>query len=176
MSSVRQFSLLLTVALLGCESQTAEPNAADVVRQFYASTMAGKVSGAPTADQLTTLAPFLSDTLRSLLAAARKLSDAEAAKAPDEKPPFVEGDLFSSLFEGPTSIEVSADSARGDQRVASIRMTSTGANPAVTWVDRAVLVKQGDRYVIDDIEYGGQWDFANKGTLRASLVSGLKAP
>jgi hypothetical protein len=171
---VRQFALLLSVALVGCES-TAAPSASNVVRQFYAATIAGKVSGAPTAEQLTTLTPLLSDTLRSLLAAARRLSDAEAARSPDEKPPFVEGDLFSSLFEGPTSVEVSADSARGDRRVASVRMTSNGANPPVTWVDRAVLVKQGDRYVIDDIEYGGQWDFANKGTVRSTLVSGLAA-
>ena len=174
-TNIPHAALLLTVALLGCKS-AAEPSASDVVRQFYAATIAGKVSGAPTTEQFTTLTPFLSDTLRSLLAAARQLSDAEAAKSPDEKPPFVEGDLFSSLFEGPTSVEVSADSARGGQRVASVRMTSNGANPPVTWVDRAVLVRQRDRYVIDDIEYGGQWDFANKGTLRASLVSGLKTP
>jgi hypothetical protein len=30
--------------------------------------------------------------------------------------------------------------------------------------------------VIDDIEYGGAWDFANKGGLRASLLSGLATP
>ena len=31
-------------------------------------------------------------------------------------------------------------------------------------------------YRIDDIEYGGQWDFANKGSLRASLVAALASP
>ena len=173
--TVRRLALLLALTLLGC-TPAAGPSASDVVRQFYAATINGKVSGAPTAEQLATLSPFLSDTLRSLLAAARKRSEAEAVKSPDEKPSFVEGDLFSSLFEGPNAVEVSADSARGDQRIAAVKMTANAANPPVTWVDHAVLVRQGDRYVIDDIEYGGTWDFANKGTLRATLVSGITAP
>ena len=175
MTNVRAITLLLAFTLLGCKP-AAEPNASDVVRQFYAATIKAKVTGAPTAEQLATLSPYLSDTLRSLLAAARKRSEAEAAKSPDEKPSFVEGDLFSSLFEGPDAIEVLPDSARGDRRVASVKMTANAANPPVSWVDRAVLVKQGDRYVIDDIEYGGTWDFANKGSLRATLISGITAP
>ena len=175
MTNVRPIALLLALTLLGCKP-AAEQSASDVVRQFYAATINGKVTGAPTAEQLTTLSPYLSDTLRSLLAAARKRSEAEAAKAPDEKPSFVEGDLFSSLFEGPNAVDVLPDSARGEQRVASVKMTANAASPPVSWVDRAVLVKQGDRYVIDDIEYGGTWDFASKGTLRSALVSGITAP
>ena len=173
--TIRPTPLLLALALLGCKP-AAEPSASDVVRQFYAATINGKVTGAPTAEQLTTLSPYLSDTLRLLLTAARKRSEADAAKSPDEKPSFVEGDLFSSLFEGPNAIEVLPDSARGERRVASVKMTANAANPLVTWVDRAVLVRQGDRYVIDDIEYGGTWDFANKGSLRAMLISGITAP
>ena len=172
---MRPIALLLTLTVLGCKP-AAGSTASDVVRQFYAATISAKVTGAPTAEQLATLSPYLSDTLRSLLAAARKRSEAEAAKSPDEKPSFVEGDLFSSLFEGPNAVEVLPDSARGDQRVASVKMTANAASPPVTWVDRLILVKQGDRYVIDDVEYGGAWDFANKGSLRTTLVSGITAP
>ena len=175
MLTTRPITLLLALTLLGC-NPVGEPNASDVVRQFYAATINANVTGAPTAEQLATLSPYLSDTLRSLLAAARKRSEAEAAKSPDEKPSFVEGDLFSSLFEGPNAVEVLPDSVRGEHRVATVKMTANAANPPVTWVDRAILVKQGDRYVIDDIEYGGAWDFANKGSLRATLVSGITAP
>jgi len=42
-----------------------------------------------------------SNTLRSLLVAARKRDESDAARAPDEKPSFAEGDLVSRLFEGP---------------------------------------------------------------------------
>ena len=166
------FRLLPVIAFVGCLS-TPEPNASAVVQQFYAATIAEHMSGAPTAQQLATLAPYVSDTLRSLLAAARKRNEADVVRAPDEKPSFAEGDLFSSLFEGPNEATALADSARGALRVATVRLTYTGAQPALTWIDHVVLTEQAGRYVIDDIEYGGTWDFASKGTLRSSLATAL---
>jgi len=171
---VRSVRLLPVIVFLGCQS-TPEPDASDVVRQFYAAAIADHLSGAPTAPQLASLAPYMSDTLRALLAAARTRNEADVARAPDEKPSFAEGDLFSSLFEGPNEATVLADSARGPVRVATVRMTYSGTQPAVTWIDHVVLTKQAGRYVIDDVEYGGTWDFANKGTLRSSLAAALAA-
>ena len=167
---MRRRNLLVLLAAVGCQTAPA-PNATSVVQQFYRTTIADSVTGAPTQQQLAALAPYLSDTLRSLLVAARKRNEADMARAPDEKPSFAEGDLFSSLFEGPNEAEVVADSARGDSRVATVRMTNNGATPAVTWTDRVVLVMQNGRYVIDDVEYGGTWDFATKGTLRSTLAA-----
>ena len=168
--------LLVTALLVACNSSSEGSSAKEVVEQFYAATIAQQVAGAPTAPQLDALAPFLSDTLRALLAAARQRSQADSAREPHEKPAFADGDLFSSLFEGPNVVEVLADSARGSLQVATVRMTSTGATPPVTWTDRVLLTRRGNRYVIDDIEYGGQWGFASKGSLRASLVAGLATP
>lgn len=167
-------SCLLAFAI-ACRS-SSESNAKGVVEQFYAATLEQRVTGAPTTPQLAALAPFLSDTLHSLLAAARQRSDAEAARDPNEKPSFADGDLFSSLFEGPNAVEVIADSARGAIQVATVRMTSTGATPPLTWVDRVLLTKRDGDYVIDDVEYGGTWDFANRGNLRATLAAALAAP
>jgi hypothetical protein len=171
----RPHPLFLVTLLVACQ-RAPESAARDVVQQFYATAIAQRVTGAPTPAQLTALTPYLSDTLRALLVSARERNEADAAREPDEKPSFAEGDLFSSLFEGPNAVEVLADSARGPMQVATVRMTSTAATPPVIWTDRVVLTKQGDRYVIDDVEYGGQWDFANKGNLRASLVSALAIP
>ena len=162
---------MFLLAVAACRSA---PQA--VVQQFYRAAIAGRVSGAPTTDQLATLAPYLSDTLHALLVAARKRNEADAARAPDEKPSFAEGDLFSSLFEGPNAVEVLADSVRGSSRVATVRMTYNGATPAVTWIDHVVLVRGKRGYVIDDVEYGGQWDFASKGTLKSSLATALATP
>ena len=179
---MRRCRLLVFAALLGaCDRASETPDTSEsspraVVQEFYAATIAQRVTGAPTAAQLAALTPYLSDTLRALLTAARQRSEADAARDPNEKPMFVDGDLFSSLFEGPNVVEVVADSARGDQRVATVRMTSNTATPPVVWTDRVVLTKERGRYVIDDVEYAGTWDFANKGTLRASLVTGLATP
>ena len=168
---------LLSLFVLGaCTSSSSTDTASVVVERFYATTIAQKLTGAPTSSQLAAIAPYLSDTLRSLLDAARRRSEADASRAPDEKPAFADGDLFSSLFEGPNAADVVADSARGDVRVATVRMTSTSANPPVTWIDHVVIIPRNGGFVIDDVEYGGTWDFANKGTLRATLVSTLSAP
>ena len=171
---MRRCSLLVFLAAVGCQSAPA-PNATSVVQQFYRTAIADSVSGAPTARQLASLSPYLSDTLRVLLVAARNRTEADMARAPGEKPSFAEGDLFSSLFEGPNAAEVVADSARGAARVATVRMTTNGASPAVTWTDRVVLVLQNGRYVIDDVEYSGKWDFATKGTLKSTLGAALAA-
>ena len=170
---MRAGRLLPLLFLVGaCESA---PTASTVVEQFYAVTIAGRMTGAPTPEQLATLTPHVSDTLRALLAAARRQHDADAARSPDEKPAFADGDLFSSLFEGPNEVEAVADSARGDARVVTTRMTYRGADPAVTWTDHVVVTTERGRLVIDDIEYGGQWGFASKGTLRKSLEAALAA-
>jgi len=171
---VRLLGPLALLVVTACTSSSIN-TAPSVVQRFYATTIAQKVTGAPTSEQLAALSPYLSDTLRALLDAARRQNEAEAARAPDEKPSFADGDLFSSLFEGPNAVDVIADSARGDLRVATVQMTSTSANPPVTWTDRVVLRSHDGRLVIDDVEYGGTWDFANKGTLRASLASALTA-
>ena len=169
------FGPLWLLVLGACSSAPAD-TATAVVERFYAATIAQNVDGAPTSAQLAALSPLLSDTLRSLLDAARRRNEADAARAPDEKPAFADGNLFSSLFEGPNAVDVVADSARGPTQVATVRMTSTRATPAVTWVDHVVLTKRNGRFVIDDVEYGGQWDFANKGSLRATLAAFLSSP
>lgn len=169
---MRTLALLPLLALVACQ-RASNAAARDVVQRFYAAVIANHVTGAPTDRQLATLSPHLSDTLRALLTAARRRSDADAVRAPNEKPVFAEGDLFSSLFEGPNAVEVVADSARGPFRVATVRMTYSATAPVVTWVDRVVLAKERGRFVIDDVEYGGEWDFANKGTLRSTLTTAL---
>ena len=172
---MRVLCSLSLLVILACTSSSTE-TASSVVRRFYAATIEQKVTGAPTAAQLATLAPYISDTLRSLLDAARRRSEADAAREPNEKPMFADGNLFSSLFEGPNAVDVVADSARGDVRVATVRLTYNGANPPVTWIDRVVLTQRDGHFLIDDVEYGGQWDFANKGSLHASLVAALASP
>jgi hypothetical protein len=39
----------------------------------------------------------------------------------------------------------------------------------VEWTDTVRLVREDGAWRIDDVAYGGQWDFANTGTLRESL-------
>lgn len=144
-----------------------------MVERFYEVTIGSRLSGAPAPEALRRLTPYLSDTLSALLAQARRRHDADVARAPDEKPAFAEGDLFSSLFEGPTAVQVLATDSLGSRYRVTVRLTDNRPTPAVSWTDVVVLSPERDRPVIDDIEYGGTWDFASKGTLRANLVAAL---
>ncbi|MBK7348451.1 MAG: hypothetical protein IPJ95_10400 [Gemmatimonadetes bacterium] len=164
--------LPLLALLAACRPAPAEaPDA--LVSRFYGAVIASRETGAPTAAALAAWRPMLSDTLRSLLEAARAHRDADAARAPDEKPAFAEGDLFSSLFEGPTSVTVTAvDSAPGAWRV-TVLMRYAGATPEAEWTDTVQVIEQHGRRVIDDVAYGGTWDFASQGRLRRALASAL---
>ena len=119
--------------------------------------------------------------LYAALAAAR-------VAAPGEKPPFTDGDLFSSLFEGPTAFAVgkavsaatAPDGRLGDLQVPvdlvhTIDPAAGGGEPT-TWTDTVLLREENGRFVVADIAFGGGWDFANKGTMVAALRAGLGEP
>jgi hypothetical protein len=159
-----------------------------VVADLYAALAAARPSGAPTDAQRLTLAPLLTAELTGLLQRADAARSAARVAAPGEKPPFTDGDLFSSLFEGPTAFSVGkAVSAAtlpggrlGDLQV-SVDLVhtidpATGGGEPTTWTDTVLLREENGRFVVADIAFGGGWDFANKGTMVAALRAGLGEP
>lgn len=155
-----------------------------VVADFYAALAAQRPSGAPTDAQRAVLAPLLSAELTGLLQRADAARAAARAAAPMEKPPFTDGDLFSSLFEGPTAHVVgkavpAADAPGG--RLGDLRVPVTlthvsdpaGGGKGRTWTDTVLLREENGRFVVADIAFGGDWDFANKGSMVAALRVGL---
>jgi len=125
--------------------------------------------GVPSAADRAKYAPFLSPALEKLL------SDADAAemrfaKANKDSPPLIEGDLFSSMFEGATSVQVAACS--GDGKTGHCTVKLEYANPGdkpINWTDTIYLVKAEHGWRVDDIAYGGSWAFGNKGRLSETL-------
>ena len=159
-----------------------------VVADLYAALAAARPSGAPTDAQRLTLAPLLTAELTGLLQRADAARSAARVAAPGEKPPFTDGDLFSSLFEGPTAFAVgkavsaatAPDGRLGDLQVPvdlvhTIDPAAGGGEPT-TWTDTVLLREENGRFVVADIAFGGGWDFANKGTMVASLRAGLGEP
>ena len=164
--------VVAALLLVGCKGKGL-PAPSPVVVAFYTARIASRTSGAPTADELRQFAPFLSDTLTALLKAATALRDREAKRAPDAKPPFVDGDLYSSRFEGPTSFVVLRDSASTTHSTSVVRFTYISNGDSYTWTDTVRLGRKGRFEVIEDIAYGGAGEFGNHGTLRASLEATL---
>jgi hypothetical protein len=125
--------------------------------------------GIPDGKALERYRPFLSPKLETLLEQAGA-AEARFAAANKDSPPLIEGDLFSSLFEGATSVAVGNCVAAGDrgQCTADLRHDEAEQKP-VTWSDTVYLMATPQGWRVDDIGYGGTWAFGNKGRLTTLL-------
>ncbi len=155
--------MLLAVTLACSGKVAATPT--DAVMQFYTMRDAVGVQGAPTAKELAALRPFIADTLAHGLAFADSLRTADKLRAPDEKPAFVEGDLFSSVFEGYSAFRVMPALSDRAPFVVPVDFTDDRVRPVVRWTDTVIVVVERGRLVVQDVRYGGTWDFSNKGSL-----------
>ena len=166
-----RFAILgLVVAVAGCAGaptdETPACAAADTpegaVCGFYARYLEVRPTGLPTPTQQATLAPWLSDGLEARFDEARRRQERFRAEHPGEKPPLVDGCLFASLFEGPTSLEVQAATTSGNATRVPVQFHY--GNEAA-WQDVIVLAREGSRFVIDDIEFAGAGPFNPPGRL-----------
>ena len=155
--------------LFACRAE-GPATASGAVLQFYTVRDALGGSGAPTADELAALRPFLSDALARGLFIADSLRRADSTRSPNEKPRFAEGDLFSSLFEGITQYRVMPTEENADSTLVRVEFTNNRARPVVRWTDTVVVVQNEGRWLVHDVRYGGTWGFGNKGTLLRQLT------
>ena len=143
------------------------------VEQFYNSAIKLQVFGLPSDAQFKALSPSLSDRLIALISQAKASQARELARHGGTEPPLVQGALFMSLFEGAIKLVALEPAAKPDVWQATLAYQA-GAD-TVKWVDLVWLVDQPSsgthRWVVDDIEFGGQWDFARQGRLSQVLES-----
>jgi len=167
MRSIRLLSLCLL--LFAC---TPKPKVAPgvVVEAFYAELLTHPIFGPPDSGAFPRIAPFLSDTLKARLLAARAELERQAKAAPTEKPALADDDLFSSLMEGPTAFYVQATGEGKRRTVVQVRFENRAGNSSVVWVDTAYVVPHDTSWVITDIHFGGTWPMAAKGTLLQRLL------
>ncbi len=160
---------------------SAPSSPAESAAQFYTLLDGLGVRGVPDSLALDAVQPYLDSTLVRLLTDARRARDFALRQSPDEKPPFVEGDLFSSLFEGNTSFGIRRVSAIGDTTFAIMAFTNAMQPPTVKWTDTLVIVarpsarSKSPQFVIVDLRYGAGWDFGNRGALLANLRAALSS-
>jgi hypothetical protein len=150
----------------GC-ADTVSP--AGVACGFYQRCLQLRPVGLPTEVEQAALAPFLSERLERLLEQARARQSEFGQQFPGEKPPLVDGSLFSSMFEGPTSFEVGAAvKGPGKDGVTRVPVSFRDGSEAA-WQDVVLVKREQDRHVIDDIEYGGAGEFNPPGRLSETL-------
>lgn len=166
---------VLLLALLGAASLPASPES--TVGTFYKAYWALKIAGGvPDSHAQAALEPYLTTSLATLLADADKAEARYAKRTKNEVPPLIEGDLFTSLFEGASNLD--AVHCTGDAKTtlckAELRYRDPGSKDIVRWTDEVTLRADAQGWRIDNITYGGTWEFMHKGDLRTLLQQVLR--
>lgn len=166
--------LVLIVSLVSGAADAPAGGPRTAVDRFYGVYLRHRGGASvPTGDLLERLTPLLSERLRAQLVAAHAYREGWIARhASDEKPPLTDGDLFSSLFEGPKSYRVGRASRDGDGWRVQVRFRYEDSR----WEDAVIVRKEDGRFVIDDVVYGGAGEFNPAGRLSETLASALKDP
>lgn len=166
----------LLAALVAASLARADDAAdmAKVVTGFYdAYSTFHPSDGVPDAKGLAKYEPFISPALERLLKDG-DAAETAFAKANKDSPPMIEGDLFTSNFEGATGFKVGACKSEGEAGRCAVDLTyvDNAADPRgkpFSWTDTVYLVATPQGWRVDDIGYGGTWPFGNKGRLSETV-------
>jgi hypothetical protein len=163
--------VLLSVAFPGNAARPAPAATPEEgARSFYAKVVALKARGVPDRAQQRQLAPTISSALAAALRTAGDAEQRHRKATGNREPPLWEGDVFSSLFEGPTEASVDRCHAEGDHAQCVVSLSYRDYfGGSHRWNDRAILVRERGRWVVDDVGYEARWAFGNKGMLRENL-------
>ena len=92
---------------------------------------------------------------------------------PEDKGPWIEGDMFTSNFEGFTSLRVEEPKLRNAARQnLPVAFEYVENGQKFPWTDQVEVIRQGNRWVIDNVLYRRKSGFGNG--LGSSLRQSLK--
>jgi hypothetical protein len=169
--------ILLALLLMIVPAYAADDpaTAADAFYAVYKGQHA-QGGGIPDATGRLRYTPVLSPRLNKQLAAAAAAQARLTAKVKNAVPPMLEGDIFSSLFEGATTWKVGA--CQGDAKTARCPVALSYAplptpnaktpKPA-NWNDTLVLMNTPQGWKVDDVLYDAGFAFGNTGRLSGML-------
>lgn len=159
------------MALAASGEELAKPSAGEVAQRFYQTCLKLQPRGLPTEEQMPSLAPLLSAELMELLASARRQQQAFQREHPGEKPPWIEGNLFASCYEGVSSFCLGAASFNQDKASIPVYLTYREGAEEVRWIDVVVLERTGTEWRVWDIFLTAPWEFRPGPSLQAVLAS-----
>ncbi|MFO1247192.1 MAG: hypothetical protein U1E93_03000 [Alphaproteobacteria bacterium] len=173
--------LLLAAAMLVAAPACAQPadNPAAAVEAFYAvyGPLHVKGGGIPDATERVRYTPVLSPRLNKQLAQAAAAQARLTAKVKNAVPPMLEGDIFSSLFEGASAWKVGACQVAGQTARCPVALSyapppepGRKAEKPANWNDTVVLVSTPQGWKVDDVIYDAGFQFGNTGKLSGMLA------
>lgn len=169
-------ALVLSLGTASCfTGPVRSPPTADVespVRRFLEFYFDDYKRGLPERRQLPQLATFLTPDFTQLFDAALKGQDCYHRKTDNEGPSPIQGDLFSSLFEGATKATYHPVARTAESATIEIEWTNDDKHLAPTafvWKDEIRLVKTEAGWRIADFVHLGNWEFMTKGKVSEIL-------
>jgi len=178
--SVFFVALLLTTPAF---AQAGDPQAA--ANSFYTVYGAQHRGGIPDATERLRYSGVLTPRLNKQLSDAASTQDRLTARmkgqsAKNAVPPMLEGDIFSSLFEGATAWKVGACTGDGKTARCPVALTHVdqpqnpsqpGKPPAkpANWNDTLLLANTPQGWKVDDVIYDAGFAFGNTGRLSDML-------
>ena len=167
---------MIGIGLLACAEARAGDDAKDVAWRFYRSydslRQSAGLTGIPDADQLQRLAPFLTLELQALFFAALREQQRCIRQFPGNKPPWIEGDIFSSSFEGFTSFATMKSRTAKEGREVPVRFQHGDGKARAEWSDTLMLRPERGHWRVDDVAYRGNFAFSSG--FGTSLKSSLR--
>jgi hypothetical protein len=147
----------------------------NTISSFYAVITTSNLMDIPDKKDRDTLIPYISADFHSLLVRGSEAEKKYAASSKEPVPPMIEGSLFVSLFEGADSYGAITPENGNNSFLVEL---SYGDKPSgknkMKWKDRVFLIRENKRWVIDDIELLGNWDFGRRGRLKNILREVIK--
>jgi hypothetical protein len=167
--------ILLTAFVIGAvfPARAGSTPPAPIAERFYEAHQKSSQDGVPDAAQRAKYEPYMTSALTKLLAQAAE-AEKRYAKANRDSPPMVEGDLFSSNFEGISTFRVNECTVTRASARCHVQLRYAAQDPGpqdkpVDWTDTVTLLQTGAGWRIDDIAFGGKWAFGNHGALKSVL-------
>jgi hypothetical protein len=168
----------LTLAMASAVSPASvagpEAKAQPAAVNFYAAYLKMRPTGIPSAKERAQLRALISPALDALLKEAALAEARHQKKTKGKEPPLVEGDIFTSMFEGAdvaTVIACEEAPPRATCKVELRYLDKDAPMPKpVTWTDEVFLLRAPQGWSVDDIAYGGDWPFGHAGQRLISLL------
>lgn len=73
---------------------------------------------------------------------------------PTDKPEIIEGDVFSSLYEGFNEYKILNSTIKNDTIRLHLKLINTEFKPIVIWDDECILVKQNGKWKVENFIFG----------------------
>lgn len=166
-------TLLFSIIVISCSVASPKVDSPELIVKYFLEWEAREhPNGVYRGIRSLELDAVLSPELQCLLDAAITANEVSKRLAPDEKPPFIEGNIFLPVaWERPLSHSITASQLDGNR--SSVEVSFQYEPNGLQFTSKYWLSRQTGVWKIVDITLGGDCDFCQKGKLRDALYDTL---